>query len=142
MSEKEKRQSKKAVLNYFEESYQELRKVSWPTRNQAVRLTFLVLGFCLVAAVAVGAFDLLFMYGSQQLTYYASIVNPPTAEAIPNTPASTEETTATPVNATTTSGQPIKINATDSAGNPIEVTATPSTSGASETKPANSGTQS
>jgi len=36
---------------------QELTKVTWPTKNQAIRLTVIVLGFCLVFAVFLTGVD-------------------------------------------------------------------------------------
>jgi preprotein translocase SecE subunit len=58
---------KNPIIEYFQESFQELKKVSWPTRNKAVRLTMLVLAFCVVAAVVIGAMDALFSYGHRKL---------------------------------------------------------------------------
>ncbi len=51
---------KNALINYITNSYQELRKVTWPTRNQALRLTAIVLGFCIFMALVIGLFDGLF----------------------------------------------------------------------------------
>ena len=45
------------VTNYVRESMQELTKVTWPTKNQAVRLTAIVLGFCVVFAAFLAAVD-------------------------------------------------------------------------------------
>lgn len=45
------------LINYFSLSYAELRKVTWPTRRQALQLTVLVIMFSLVLAVIVGGFD-------------------------------------------------------------------------------------
>lgn len=39
-----------AISNYFRESLQELHKVTWPTKNQAIRLTVIVLIFCFLSA--------------------------------------------------------------------------------------------
>lgn len=55
-----------ALVNYFRESFEELGKVTWPTKNQAVRLTGIVLVFCLVAAIVIGVFD----YGFNELYTY------------------------------------------------------------------------
>lgn len=55
------------VIGYFQESVLELRKVTWPTRNQAVKLTVIVLGFCIVAALFIGLADSLFNLGYAQL---------------------------------------------------------------------------
>ncbi len=45
------------ITNYFKDSLKELRKVTWPTKNQAVKLTIIVLVFCVVFMVALGVTD-------------------------------------------------------------------------------------
>ncbi len=113
MAGNEKNRKNSALLNYFQESYQEVRKVTWPTKNQAVRLTFLVLGFCLVAAIIVGAFDFAFFTGYKELNQYANTVVPPVE---------------TPVDVTTTPSQPINVgtvDATTADGQPVTVTTEP-----------------
>jgi len=52
--------SPNAIIRYFQETSEELRKVSWPTREQAIRLTLIVLGATAVAGLFLGALDLLF----------------------------------------------------------------------------------
>lgn len=49
-----------AIKNYFKSSFEELTKVVWPTKNQAVRLTIIVLIFCIVVALFLSAVDYLF----------------------------------------------------------------------------------
>lgn len=49
-----------AVKSYVKGSLQELSKVTWPTKNQAVRLTIIVLVFCVVIATFLGFIDYLF----------------------------------------------------------------------------------
>ena len=78
------------VINYFQESYQELKKVTWPTRNQAIRLTMIVIGFCIVVAMVLGILDFGFNFGYRSLVNYADKVAPRT-----NIPA-TSSTTRTP----------------------------------------------
>lgn len=92
--------SKNFVVNYVQESFEELRKVTWPTKNQAVKLTFLVLGICLVTAVFIGAIDFVFSYGHQQLIKYA-----------PASQTTANGVTATPVTATpgAVTSNPVKI---------------------------------
>ncbi|MCX6734844.1 MAG: preprotein translocase subunit SecE [Candidatus Peregrinibacteria bacterium] len=51
-----------AIKNYIRTSFEELTKVVWPTKNQAVRLTIIVLVFCVVMAVALAAVDYGFSY--------------------------------------------------------------------------------
>lgn len=46
------------ITNYVKESFAELSKVTWPTKNQAVKLTIIVLVFCLIMAILIGAVDL------------------------------------------------------------------------------------
>lgn len=48
------------IIRYFQETGQELKKVAWPTREQAIRLTLIVLGGIVVFAIAFGALDVLF----------------------------------------------------------------------------------
>lgn len=73
MTTLEKQVKKNPLLNYFQESYQELQKVTWPTRNRAIRLTFLVLGFCLAAAVVIGVMDYTFSAGHEVLLNMAPV---------------------------------------------------------------------
>jgi preprotein translocase subunit SecE len=49
-----------AIVRYFKDTRGELRKVSWPTREQATNLTLIVLAVTAAMAVFLGAFDLLF----------------------------------------------------------------------------------
>ncbi|GEM_PF-222738 len=94
--------AKSTLLNYFQESFQELKKVTWPTRNQAIRLTAIVLGFCFVAAAVMGVLDLAFNQGYRLLVNYAGKVVPQT------TPASN---TGTPAKQNPTSNAPsVKVN--------------------------------
>ena len=48
------------VVRYFKETRAELRKVSWPTRKQAINLTLIVLAVTVAMAIFLGAVDLLF----------------------------------------------------------------------------------
>lgn len=43
--------------NFLKESREELRHVNWPTRNEAVRLTTIVVGLSVGLAVFLGGFD-------------------------------------------------------------------------------------
>ena len=56
-----------AIVKYFKESFHELNKVSWPTKNQAVRITAIVLGFSLVIAAMLGILDYLWELGRNYL---------------------------------------------------------------------------
>ncbi|MDD5026458.1 MAG: preprotein translocase subunit SecE [Candidatus Peribacteraceae bacterium] len=46
-----------AIARYIRESLEELRHVRWPTRQQAVRLSVIVLVFVAGSAVLFGAID-------------------------------------------------------------------------------------
>jgi len=134
MSGKEKNLRNNPIINYFEESYQEIRKVSWPTKNQAIRLTFLVLGFCLVTAIVIGAFDYAFTEGYVSLKRYSDTVVPPAPVQAPVTTTTGAEQPLS-VTGATANGQPIKINATGAqSGQPITIT--PSATPAGATAPA------
>lgn len=48
-----------AILTYINESLEELHSVRWPTRQQAVRLSLIVLGFTAASAALFGFADFL-----------------------------------------------------------------------------------
>jgi preprotein translocase subunit SecE len=52
--------SRNRVIRYIQETQAELRKVTWPTREEAIRLTLIVLAFTFIAMVFLGALDILF----------------------------------------------------------------------------------
>lgn len=62
------------VMNYFVGSVMELRKVTWPTGNNAVRLTIVVLSFCLATGVFIALADWLFNFGYGQLVDFAGTI--------------------------------------------------------------------
>ena len=47
----------KAVKTYLKNSFEELSKVTWPTKKQAVRLTIIVLVFCFVIGTLLTGLD-------------------------------------------------------------------------------------
>ena len=49
-----------ALVRYYRETVGELKKVVWPTREEAVRLTSIVLVVITVMAAVLGTFDYLF----------------------------------------------------------------------------------
>lgn len=55
------------VTNYVRSSFQELTKVTWPTKNQAVKLTVIVLVFCLVFSIFIAGIDFLANLGYTEL---------------------------------------------------------------------------
>jgi preprotein translocase SecE subunit len=108
-----------AIVDYLEESFQELKKVTWPTRNQAVKLTILVLVFCLISAVVIGAVDAILSYGHQKMIDVAP--QGTSTAAATETPYTAE---AQPVTAEA-QGTPITIKGN---GQQVPVTVTPKTS--------------
>lgn len=48
------------LIDYFKDTRGELRKVSWPTREAATRLTLIVLAVTTVMAIILGALDFIF----------------------------------------------------------------------------------
>lgn len=46
-----------AILHYIQGSLEELRLVRWPTQQQAIRLTVIVIGFIAVTAAFFGIVD-------------------------------------------------------------------------------------
>jgi preprotein translocase subunit SecE len=52
--------AKKSRFSFFAEVVAELRKAHWPTRQEALRLSILVLSVCIVVGVILGALDLAF----------------------------------------------------------------------------------
>ena len=49
-----------ALVRYFKETRAEVRKVSWPTREEATNLTLIVLGVTVAMAAFLGAVDFIF----------------------------------------------------------------------------------
>ena len=47
------------VQRWFRETRGELRKVVWPTREEALRLTYVVIGLCLAMGLLLGVLDLI-----------------------------------------------------------------------------------
>ncbi|MCL5733124.1 MAG: preprotein translocase subunit SecE [Patescibacteria group bacterium] len=50
----------KKISNYFKEAKQEFSHLNWPSREEAIRLTSVVIGFSLILAAFLGFFDYIF----------------------------------------------------------------------------------
>jgi len=50
----------KKILNYIRESKGEMKHVNWPTKNQTIVYTALVIALSVVVAFYLGFFDLVF----------------------------------------------------------------------------------
>ena len=56
-----------ALVKYIRETRGELRKVTWPTRQESQRLTAIVLGVTAAMALFLGLLDLIFSTGVEGL---------------------------------------------------------------------------
>jgi preprotein translocase SecE subunit len=56
------------IRRFFIEAWQELKKVNWPTPEQARNLTVLVLAVSLVVGVYITVFDIIFQTISQAIS--------------------------------------------------------------------------
>ena len=50
------------IVRYFKETRAELRKVSWPTRQEALNLTLIVVAFTVFMAALLGIIDYIFAW--------------------------------------------------------------------------------
>jgi preprotein translocase subunit SecE len=66
-SEKKTAGQPNAVVRYIRETRGELRKVTWPTRQESWRLTYIVLGVTIATAAFLWFFDSIFGGGLQFL---------------------------------------------------------------------------
>ncbi|HBC72517.1 preprotein translocase subunit SecE [Candidatus Amesbacteria bacterium RIFOXYB1_FULL_47_13] len=47
-------------LTYLRETLSELKQVTWPTRQQTIQLTLIVIGISVLVAIYIGSLDFLF----------------------------------------------------------------------------------
>jgi preprotein translocase subunit SecE len=59
-AETEKKKGENRVVQYLRETWFELKKVSWPTRNEAINLTIIVISVTTFLAIVLGLMDWLF----------------------------------------------------------------------------------
>jgi preprotein translocase subunit SecE len=57
----------KPLIEYIKAVRGELTHVSWPSRNQAILYTALVIGISVFVALLLGGFDFLFTFGLEKL---------------------------------------------------------------------------
>ena len=50
------------IIRYFKETRAELRKVNWPTRQEALNLTLIVVAFTIFMAALLGIMDYIFAW--------------------------------------------------------------------------------
>jgi preprotein translocase SecE subunit len=51
-----------ALKNFIKSSYEELKKVDWPSRSETVKMVIVVVGFSLAIAILLGAADAFFTF--------------------------------------------------------------------------------
>ncbi len=56
-----------AIKNYFVGSYAEIKKVTWPTKEQTINYSLLVVGMTIGLAVFFAALDYAFSWGITKL---------------------------------------------------------------------------
>ncbi len=66
-TDKKSTSSENAVLRYIRETRGEIRKVTWPTRQESQRLTAIVLGVTAMMALFLGLLDFIFSNAVQSL---------------------------------------------------------------------------
>ena len=50
------------LISYLKETRQEMRHVNWPSRQNTIRFTLLVIGVSAIVAVLLGSLDFLFQF--------------------------------------------------------------------------------
>ncbi len=68
--EEENKSEENTVLRYIRETRGEMRKVTWPTRDEATRLTLIVLAVTAAFAVFLGLMDLAWSTLLEQLVRF------------------------------------------------------------------------
>jgi preprotein translocase subunit SecE len=59
----DKKQGGNRIINYFRETWYEVKRTSWPTRSEAVNLTIIVVAVTTFLAIILGLLDWLFSTG-------------------------------------------------------------------------------
>jgi preprotein translocase subunit SecE len=59
----EKKKGENAIVRYLRETWFELRRVSWPTRSEAINLTIIVVAVTTFLALVLGVMDWVFSSG-------------------------------------------------------------------------------
>ena len=54
------------IKKFFKEVRQEMKKVTWPTRQETVKYTLIVIGLSLVVAAFLGGLDFIFTWALEK----------------------------------------------------------------------------
>ena len=52
-----------SLINYFKDTKSELKHVSWPTKEQTINFTIIVVLVSLITGLLLGLFDIVFQFG-------------------------------------------------------------------------------
>ena len=55
------------LLNYFRESREEMRKITWPSKQDTMKYSIVVIGLCLILAFFFAGLDFVLSFGLQKL---------------------------------------------------------------------------
>lgn len=97
-------------MNYFKESFEEIKKVTWPTSNKALKITVITIVFTAISTLVITGLDFSFRKGYDALTDLS-----PKAQQAPAAAASQE----LPIDIGSA------VQAVDAEGNPVDVNVTP-----------------
>ncbi len=67
MSEIQTTAKKASILDFFQTTVLELKKVDWPSREKTIRLTLIVIGVSLLIGIFIGGLDILLTQAVQRL---------------------------------------------------------------------------
>ena len=75
-------------IQYLKDSYEELKKVTWPTQKETINYTILVVAVSLGVATFLGGLDYIFNFGLEnfiELTDNSQPIDIPVNEVVPST---------------------------------------------------------
>ncbi len=61
--------SSNKISNFFGGAWSEIRKITWPTRQETIVYTITVIVICVIVAIFLGAFDTLYQYLLQKFVF-------------------------------------------------------------------------
>lgn len=102
-------------MNYFKDSFEEMKKVTWPTNNQALKVTVITVIFTAISTLLLTSFDFTFSKG-----YDALIELSPKASATQAAQQAEVDQAASPIQLDSS-----MIQAVDQEGNPVDVNVNP-----------------
>jgi preprotein translocase subunit SecE len=57
------------ISNFFAGTASEIKKITWPTKNETINYTITVLVICIVVSVLLGLFDMLYLHILQKFVF-------------------------------------------------------------------------